>query len=106
MNDKKKRLISTILCCVLFAIFLLSVLMTSNSLNEPKEVTYQEFLEMVEDKKVDTVTIDLKNGDVFLFTDFKYFFINLIINLAEFPKYGTQSRPWILLTDFKYLIIS
>ena len=78
----KKRLISTIICVVLFAAFIIGIMLTNESMNEPKAVTYQEFLVMVQDKKVDTVTIDLKSGDTFLFTDF-----NDAIYETENPKY-------------------
>ena len=90
MNDKKKRLISTIICCLLFTCFLIGVLMTSSSLNEPKETTYQEFLEMVDAKKVDKVTINLKDGDTFLFTDF-----NEVIYETENPKYDNFKKDML-----------
>lgn len=90
MKNNKKRLISTIICVVLFAAFIIGVMLTNESMNEPKSVTYQEFLVMVQDKKVDTVTIDLKSGDTFLFTDF-----NDAIYETENPKYENFKKEML-----------
>lgn len=89
-KPNKKKLLFTLLSCLIFLSFIVGILYLDSTLHEPQEVTYKEFLKMVEDKKVDTITINLKNGDTFQFTDF-----NKTIYQTENPKYDDFKKDML-----------
>lgn len=67
-KDKNKSLIiSSILMIVMF--LLINSYLAQSSVPEPEEVTYNEFLAMVENSEVKEVTINLKKGNTFVFED-------------------------------------
>ena len=67
-KDKNKQLIiSSILLIISF--FVISAMFARLSIPAPEEKTYNEFIKMVENKEVASVTIDIENGDIFSFED-------------------------------------
>ena len=89
-KNNKNRLISTIIGCVLFSILIIGILLVNTAINQPTEVTYNEFLQMVEEKRVKLVSIDLDDGDTFLFADF-----NDKIYQTDNPKYDDFKKDML-----------
>ena len=86
-NPNKKQKISTIIGIAIFVLFIFVTIQLNNSITNAEEVSYTKFLEMVENKEVDTVTINFKKDDQFVFTDF-----NNKLYETENPKYDNFKK--------------
>lgn len=64
-NKNRSLIISSVLLIVLF--FMTNSYLSYMSVPEPTEVTYNEFLEMMENGEVKSADIDLKEGNTFVF---------------------------------------
>lgn len=67
-KDKNKSLIiASIIMIVLF--FAINSMLANSSVKEPEEITYNNFLQMVENGEIKEANINLKKGETFVFED-------------------------------------
>ena len=91
MNKKNRnRRISTIIGCILFSILIVGILIANSAVGQPEKVSYNEFLQMVEDKRVKLVNIDLENDNTFIFADY-----NDKIYETDNPKYDDFKKDML-----------